>query len=283
MKTKGFIYLISIFLVMILASCEEEHIGTKYTDGAAFIGESFFKSATESFSIEIPVTHRSINETGKAEVEIIASEGSPLNVITLDKTIVDFSISDTVIITATIDYNSLIIDQTFKYTLQFTDQYLPAGYGGSDEYVIEVTKFKPALITDFVGTWSGTEYYPDYDFTDDISVTIEQKDATTLIVKADAGMPGFMSAIFDSWGETFITGYGLDGDIELIMNLNNGEVTLEEGQFWGVSDADYAYWYVGSGSWVGGNSIKLHFELHWDDADFTDGGDESSEIEITLD
>ncbi|MCB2197725.1 MAG: hypothetical protein KQH79_17840 [Bacteroidetes bacterium] len=284
MKTKGFIYIILMCFIIMFAACEEEHIMTKYTDGAAFIGSGIFKSATEDLTLEIAVTHRSINEDGKAEIELVASDGSPLNAISLDKTMVDFSVSDTVIITASIDHDNLVIDQTFTYTLRFTDKYLQAGYGGSDEYVIEVTKFKPAQITDFVGTWSGTEYYPAYEFTDDISgITIEQKDATTLIVKADSGIPGFMSEIFESWGETFITGYGLEGDIELIINLTNGDITIETGQFWGVTDADYAYWYVGSGSWVGGNSMKLHFELHWDDADFTDGGNESSEIEIKLD
>jgi len=142
----------------------------------------------------------------------------------------------------------------------------------------------PLLITDFVGTWSGTEYYPEYDYTDDASgIEIEQKDATTLIVKATNGDPGFLNAIFASWGEKFVAGEGLEGDIELIMNLDNGSITLETGKYWGFSDADYAYWYVGSGSWVGGNSIEINFELHWDDADFTDGGDEYSEITLTLD
>ena len=256
---------------------------TKYTDGAAFLEEGFFKSAYESFTVEIPIAHRDINADGKAEIEIVAEDGSPLNAISLDQTIVDFSVSDTVIVTLSVNHDNLVVDETFKYTLKFSDKYLQAGYGGYSEYVIEVTKFKPALITDFVGTWSGTEYYPAYDFTDNISVTIEQNDATSLLVKASSGMPGFMSAIFASWSELFIGGYGLDGDVKLIMNLNNGEITLETGELWGVSDASYGYWYVGSGSWLGGNSIKLNFELHWDDNDFTDGGDRWSEINITLD
>lgn len=283
MKTKGIIYIASLLFVMMFAACEEEHIMTKYEDGAVFLDDGFFKSAYESFEVEFEVTHRSLEKDGKYQIKIEAEDGSPLNTLSLSTTEVDFSVSDTITITASIDYNTLIEDQIFKYTLMFSDD---PSFGGFNEYVIEVTKFKPALITDFVGTWSGTEIYPNYgDYEHTITgLVIEQKDATTLTAKASAGLPPFQSLIFsDIWGETFIDGYGLNGDVELVMNLNNGEITLEEGKFWGVTDAGYGYYYTGSGTWLGGNEIILHFELHWDDSDFTDGGNKQTDIHIKLD
>lgn len=287
MKTKGFIYLVSAFLVLLVASCEEDHIMTEYTgDAVGFVENYYYQSVKADFTyLEIPVTHSSINKSGsKAEVEITLSEGTSANIVSLNTTILDFDVADTIMLQLSIDHASIVEGVEYSISLTFTDAYLQHDFNGFEEVVIEFTKFKPTLITDFVGTWSGTEYYEAYDFTDNLSgIEIEQKDATTLIVKATDGDPGFLSAIFASWGEKFIASEGLEGDIELIIDLDNGDITLESGKYWGLSDANYAYWYVGSGSWIGGNTIKINFELHWDDADFTDGGDEYSEINFTLD
>ena len=65
---------------------------TKFNDTVGFVESSYFISAKSDFTyLEIPVTHRSINQSGsQAEIEVVVSEGTPANLVSLDKLMVGF-------------------------------------------------------------------------------------------------------------------------------------------------------------------------------------------------
>lgn len=288
MKTKGLLYLLTIFFVIVFAACDDEHEMTKYgEDSVCFENETYNVIAKADKTVEVPIFHRIVGEGGKAEVEIVPLDGAPEGAISLENSVVTFT-EDTVNLIVNVTHSALSQDETYSYTLKFKDSYLSHKYGDFEEVTFNVQAFKPTVITDFVGTWSGTDAMIGIGTLSVSGVVIEQKDATTLTLKANSGIPAIFSWLFETgWGETFIDGYGLNGDIEIEMELGptleSGDITLTPGTFWGVTDAGYGYWYVGSGTWTGGNTIDIYFELHWDQADFTDGGNYATNFSITLD
>ena len=145
---------------------------------------------------------------------------------------------------------------------------------------VTVNAFCPWTADDFVGTWTGTEVINDGDDAEPITVTISKIDDGTISIEADAeSYPGLLQSVYKGWGETFQPGFGLEGAIHLNLGLGDGSISLNTGEYWGQTlPGPYDYWYVGSGFWDGcESSITLHFEMHWDDADFTDGGDRWSD------
>lgn len=145
----------------------------------------------------------------------------------------------------------------------------------SEPAVLEVTvkRFCPWTADDFVGTWVGTETIGTGD-PEDITVVISKVDATTISIDAQDGIPGLLQSLYTGWGETFQAGFGLDGDILLKLGLSDGTVTLNSGEYWGQTlPGPYDYWYTGSGNWDGCEStINVDFKMHWDEDDFSDGG-----------
>lgn len=141
---------------------------------------------------------------------------------------------------------------------------------------VTVNAFCPWTADDFVGTWVGTESIGGGD-AEDITFVISKVDEGTISIDAADGTPGLLQSVYTGWGETFQAGFGLEGDIHVDLGLENGSLSLTEGEYWGQTlPGPYDYWYVGSGSWDGcTSSITLSFEMHWDDGDFTDGGDRS--------
>lgn len=167
-----------------------------------------------------------------------------------------------------------------KLTLKINADSL-AIYPINKKVQLTLKPFCPLTIDQFVGTFSATETRSGV--LRHTTVVIEQKDATTLIVKAQAGIPGFLPSVFIGWGETFVTGHGLDGDIVMGVGLKNGQVTFEPGTYWGRTDYDYDYWYTGSGSWSGCSmTMNLTFRLHYDNLNFNDAGDRVGVIVIDL-
>lgn len=157
----------------------------------------------------------------------------------------------------------------------------------SDPYELTVVlnPFCQQDIDYWVGTYTGTESIgggADLN----ITVTISKKDETTLVIEAIDGIPGLLSSIYTSWGETFQEAYGgLAGDIELTYNPLAGVLGIEEGTFWGGTDPDqYEYYYAGSGTWDGcNNKLIIDFEMHYDDLNFSDGGNRYCHAELTKD
>jgi hypothetical protein len=175
--------------------------------------------------------------------------------------------------TATIEYPT---DGTAKITVTETTQ----GGVTSDPATLDVTvnAFCPWTADDFVGTWVGVESVGGDD-NEDITFVITKIDANTISINADQdGYPGLLQSVYKGWGETFQAGFGLEGDIHVTLGLGDGSLSLNPGEYWGQTlPGPYDYWYVGSGNWDGcASSISLNFEMHWDDADFSDGGDYSS-------
>lgn len=241
MKTKGFIYIISILFVVLLSSCEEDHIMTKFNDTAGFVQSSYFISAKSDFTyLEIPICHRSIDQTGsKAEIQVIPAEGTPANLVTLDKTIIDFDLSDTVIVKLTLNYNSLIEDQVFSVTIGFTDKYLQYGYGGYEETVVEMTKWRARRMSDFVGTYDAeaiSGYSPgswDEEWTD-ITTVADATDNTKLLITGIAGSTETVEAFLDFDAMTITIPAGqLIGDVYgygnmYIFNFDGSAITSDD-------------------------------------------------------
>lgn len=139
---------------------------------------------------------------------------------------------------------------------------------------VTVNAFCPWTADDFVGTWVGTEAIGTGD---PVPITVHISKVSSTVVKIDAqdGTPGLLQSVYTGWGETFQASEGgLVGDIELILGLGDGTISLEKGKYWGTTlPGPYPYWYAGSGNWDGcASSISVHFEMHWDDANFNDGG-----------
>ncbi|MFC2152731.1 hypothetical protein ACFLSE_09395 [Bacteroidota bacterium] len=220
MKTKGFIYLISIIFVLLSTSCEEEHIMTKMGDSAGFAEDFYFKSVkTDDNYIDVRVLHNSINVTGsKAEIEVVAADGTNASFVTLDKTVLNFDDSDTVTVRLTFDYASLVEDVNYSVTLKFTNKYLGYLYGGHEETVIDFSKWRPRRMDDFVGTYTVdavSNYNPgawDEEWT--VTTAAHATDATKLLITGIAGSTVAVEAIMDFDALTITIPYGQDiGDV----------------------------------------------------------------------
>lgn len=147
---------------------------------------------------------------------------------------------------------------------------------------ITVNAFCPWTADDFVGTWSGTESVGGGD-PENITLTISKVDNSTIAIETDAeGYPGLLQSVYKGWGETFQPGFGLEGAIHVTVG-GAGGLTLNTGEYWGQTlPGPYDYWYSGSGNWDGCTStITLDFDMHWDQGDFTDGGNRNCIATLT--
>jgi hypothetical protein len=157
MKTKGFIYLAITIFALLFSSCEEDHIMTKYTgDAVGFVEDYYFQSVKADFTyMEIPVAHNNINVVGsKAEVEITLSEGTGANLVSLNTTMLDFDIADTIMLQLSIDLASLVEDVVYSISLTFTDAYLQHEVNGFEEVTVEFSKWRPRRQSDYVGDYT---------------------------------------------------------------------------------------------------------------------------------
>jgi len=144
---------------------------------------------------------------------------------------------------------------------------------------VTVNAFCPWTADDYVGTWVGTESVGGGD-AEPITVTISKVDDNTIRINADAdGYPGLLQSVYKGWGETYQAGFGNEGSIDLDLGLGDGTISIVTGAYWGQTlPGPYDYWYAGSGNWDGcTSSISVHFEMHWDEADYGDGGNRYSD------
>ncbi len=245
MKTKGLIYSFYI-LLLLLASCEKEHIMTKFKDSAGFVGKSHSISVKTDFTYyEISVVHRSIDAEGsKAELKITPAENSE-SLVTLDKTILDFDESDTIKVKLSVDQSKLVDDITYSVAITFTDEYLQHGYGGYDTTVVEITKFQ-YLTPGLEGTWTGKENY-NYTTLYDINVTVEVLDADNNKIRLKVNTnrtPALYSNMFTGWGETFDAGTGNSGNIDVFLSPGGATIDKPGGEklYLGETNYDYKYY-----------------------------------------
>jgi hypothetical protein len=154
-------------------------------------------------------------------------------------------------------------------------------YDGIDSVVVDFTKYKALSITDFVGTFNAVETRSGV--VRNTTVVLTQDNATTIRVNAQAGIPGFHPSVFIGWGEAFVDGYGLNGDILMNMNFETNTIGFTKGEYWGRSDYDYDYWYTGNGTFDPCSmTTNITFRLHWDDANFDDAGNAVCTVVIDL-
>ena len=152
-----------------------------------------------------------------------------------------------------------------------------AGGKTSDPDTIDValTPFCAMTISDFVGTWTGTETGS---CENAITVTFEAGTAeNTIVARATSGIPAFLGCVFTGWGEVFQAGFGNEGDIILTLGLTDGSVTINL-EYWGQTlPGPYDYDQNGSGTWSGcGAAPTMSFDMLMDAS-----GWRSSHLELT--
>ncbi|MBS0010972.1 MAG: hypothetical protein KFF49_06160 [Bacteroidales bacterium] len=131
------------------------------------------------------------------------------------------------------------------------------------DVTVTVAEYCPLTRDEFLGTWVGTET-GDSDV-DPLTVTfVAGTEDNEIVVEADAdGYPAFLSEVFKGWGETFQPGFGPEGAITIVINLNG---TLSIGfDYWGQTlPGPYDYWYFGSGNWSGCGTPSMDFDFNLD-------------------
>lgn len=132
------------------------------------------------------------------------------------------------------------------------------------EVIVDVAEFCPMSRDDFLGTWVGAE---DGKTSGPLTVTfVAGPNDNEIVAEATAGIPAFMSDVFLGWGETFQPGYGMEGDIVLIVN-ENGSISKRV-DYWGQTlPGPWDYWSFSEGLWSGcgtAPSMDFDFSLDWD-------------------
>lgn len=144
-----------------------------------------------------------------------------------------------------------------------------------DTLNVSLSKFCPMTVSDFVGTWTGTETG---DCEHDITVDFEAGEAeNTIVARAINGTPAFLGCIFEGWGETFQPGFGNEGDIILTIGLTDGSIDINL-EYWGQTlPGPYDYQQNGGGTWSGcGDAPTMSFDMLMDES-----GWRASHLELT--
>jgi len=134
-----------------------------------------------------------------------------------------------------------------KAKIQVTETTSGGAVSAVKEFEATVNPFCPLALSGFVGDWTCVETGK----APRTSVaTLVAGAGDVIIVKAQAGVPGFFGATFLSWGETFQPGFGKNGDIWLHVNVDNGVVSINK-EYWGQTlpgpyDYDYS---AKTGNW----------------------------------
>jgi hypothetical protein len=134
-----------------------------------------------------------------------------------------------------------------KAIIQVTETTIGGVVSAVKELQATVNPFCALPLSGFVGTWTCVETGKAPRTS---TATLVAGTGDVIIVKAQAGIPGFFGATFLSWGESFQTGFGKNGDIWLHVNVDNGVVTINK-EYWGQTlpgpyDYDYA---ATTGNW----------------------------------
>lgn len=158
---------------------------------------------------------------------------------------------------ADITFAPSTLDKTAQVIVTETTQ---GGLTASDTLNVELLAFQKLTWDDFVGTWTGTEE-------DDTEVSFEVVKGDTensIVIKAEAGIPGLFGGVYTSWGESFQPDFGNEGDVIAVIDLNTGDVTIE-GQYFGQTlPGPYDYYIYGAGTY-NGYMMKLTYSMNFDD------------------
>ena len=125
---------------------------------------------------------------------------------------------------------------------------------------ITIAAFCPMTRDDFLGVWTGTE---EGKTSGDLTVTfVAGAGADEIVLEAVDGIPIILGGVFTGWGEVFQPGFGLEGDIILIVNAN-GTISISL-DWWGQTlPGPYDYDYTGEGTWSGcGDAPSMNFTVH---------------------
>jgi hypothetical protein len=283
---KKIIYILIIGLLFGIYSCKEDKDRLLY-DGpnyVSFIAKTSSYVALDeqinAFPVKLGVTTSSKTDR-QYTIEINTStstavEGQHFEISSKTVTIPAGSFVGEVIVTPHFDaLPETDLTLNFKLVAQDTAQYSIMSHS------MKISKFCPLTIDDFVGTFSAVETRSGV--VRNTTVSITKENATTLRVKANAGIPGFLPSVFTGWNESFDAGVGQSGDILIQVGLNNGTLTFNKGTYWGRTNGEYDYWYTGSGTWSGcAMKMNISFKLHWDTNNFDDAGDRSATIVLDL-
>lgn len=131
------------------------------------------------------------------------------------------------------------------------------------ELDIQVAQFCPMTRDDFLGTWVGEESGKT---SGPLTITfVAGTAANEIVAEATAGIPAIMGGVFTGWGEAYQPGFGMEGDIVLIIN-ENGSLTKRV-DYWGQTlPGPYDYWSFNEGLWSGcgtAPTMDFDFSLDW--------------------
>lgn len=139
--------------------------------------------------------------------------------------------------------------------------------GKTSESVSMTTNLKafcPKELADFAGTWVGTETGDSN--VDPLTVTVRVEGDQLVVEGLGGGIPGFCSAVFEGWGESFQDGFGTVGEVYLDVDLFTGTVSVPF-QYWGQTlPGPYDYWQLGDGgTWeaCGEFVMSVNFAFNW--------------------
>lgn len=126
-------------------------------------------------------------------------------------------------------------------------------------YAVALKKFKAMAISEFYGTWTGTENGNPITLT-----AVAGADASSIVFMPTGGIPAIMSAKYLGWGESFQAGFGPEGAITVNLDLNTGNASIQH--YWGQTlPGPYDYWISGTGLWSGvDRSINIDCYMQFD-------------------
>lgn len=125
-------------------------------------------------------------------------------------------------------------------------------------YAVALKKFKAMAISEFLGTWTGTENG------NPITITaVAGPNSSSITLMPTDGLPALMAPLFTGWGERFQPGFAPEGAITIDLDLNTGGASIEH--YWGQTlPGPYDYWISGTGLWSGvDRSMNIDYVLHW--------------------
>jgi hypothetical protein len=127
---------------------------------------------------------------------------------------------------------------------------------------VNLKKFKPRTIDEFVGTWNVV--YP-WDETDIREVeVVKESDTQITINPVDVGgtdYSPFFTTDYEGWGEPIEVGHGTDGKITVDLNFQTGEATFKYHKNhltnWGT------YWYEAKTGVWDGFDMSMTLDVAW--------------------
>lgn len=237
---------IAFFTLLILSvfwsnSCKDQFAGTEFINYAAFDTKVPTIIVIKGSSIDVDVNVYATQSTGvdrTFDVEVVAANttaNAESYNVPATLTIPANSTKGTMTVKA-IDNNLGENLVTLKLKISSSDESLIIG---TDAITLQIQKFCPFVMADFVGTWPGTDGFGTGSHLLASQVVIDTPTETT--VKVTGLNFGWMSV---KWGETISAG----GTITMTVNPNGTTVIPDQYCFTtDYSGTAYEYWITGTG------------------------------------